>query len=1485
MAGMTGPGSISRASQGLNRSGAVGFAGERRSREPAGEPARGREVADIDTPRLPGPTPARPLAHPREAGYSLRMRTQPSALALIALPLVFLALAGTPAAADVGVEGLRLVAADATGITLEYRLPEYRLESVQTPSGVLTRIYVPGLATTSEPGRPELPAGGAWIAVPPTGGATVRILEEETEVVAGVDVIPVSRPVSVPDGTVDERPAREFFRDAAAYASDAAFPGAAVGLDGARWLRFQRVQALRLFPLRYRAASRTLLVTRRMTVRVDFSAPAALSPSALERAALEAGPAADRQYEPVYRSVVVNYDQSRAWRARPLRRPSVTRLGGALPGGVESGAVRPAGAALGLGTGNPEWKVRVDTTGVWRIGFDQLARKGWPADIAPEAIVAFRRDTTVALEPAPWTDVEIPIDVVDVNGNAKFDAGDFVALPVQNWAERVSPGWYERRYGDADVIWLSHKSSGTGLRVRSTPGWLGDPAPARPASFPSFRHYERNFYYFLYPTDVTTVDQFYWTDEVTDALPVDTLTADLLDLDSGGGGQIALRAQWIGRTGDRHYLSADWVNGLGDSLDLWTDTTTAGRQIVDGRKYLPAAAATEGVNRFRIRGRREGITPGSGASFNFLEVTYPRLFRARNDRLEFNSAGASGTVEFAVEGFGGAIAPPIYAYDVTDWGDPVRLTVDPAQVEPSGGGWRARLQAAVAPGETRRYAAAAALSPLPDAAVTAETPSSLYLTPNGGADFILLVNDALATEWVDSLAAFRRAQGISTLVARAQDVYDEFNGGRKSHFAVRRFLSYALAHWDTRFVLLVGDASEDGQGWLGTSNADYLPVPVIQGPVPVNRGNEVVPSDNWYAFGLTGDEGPGRDLLADLVIARWTAGDNPDGTRGADQVRALVQKSLAYERTGLGAPWRNRAVLSADDDYSGATLFGGGGTAEFCYCLRTSEQIFQQINEVCERVVHRDSGYRDFEIVPYYMRDLLPAFSEFPCATCAVARDLYTVQTYVDRNTSPALLVQLSQGAAFWNFQGHGNATVMAHEELYVAQGTLQDVDLVFNDGMPWVFSGYACHLNNFAGVNERGYFGDGIGERMVNVPGKGAIASFASVGYELLPYNANNHLNVKVFEAFFKNPPYELFAGQSGARVRIGEATLTGVYRMVASTFGLEAEAAQTYVFLGDPLANMNFGPPRLTARASDRDPLTSGQVYYPTLDQDTVQVEVKALDESALTLSVSEQGEGALGAVPDSELVFTPSYPDSVGNRYTVTRRLAPRPATYDVVYAATDRSGLAAQFVLRLVLEAALTQSGRVIRDGDAAVPAVPFVWKVRSPARLAETDFGVKLDGQPAGFTAIRDAADTTGRTWSVQFAGGAGGEEHTASLEVAPARGGATRSVRFSYAGQTELRDLYAFPNPFREFTTFNFDIVSGSSSDVLLRVFTVTGQLVYERAESGLAPGYHQWQWDGRDAAGQVVAFGTYLYRLDFQQDAGFRQQTEGKLVRAPIKQ
>ena len=1358
------------------------------------------------------------------------------------------------------VPGMRVVASDATGMTIEYVLPGYRLEPVRTEAGTLQRVRVDGLAATVDEGQPELPMGGAWVALPPTGAASVRLLEEEIERVPDVDVSPVYRPEFVRDASGAELPMRRFVRDSQAYARPGPYPQSSAALDGESWMRFQRVAALKVYPIRYEAMSRTLLVAKRLVVRVDFEAPAARGLATLAAAGLESAPADDRQYEPVYRGAVLNYDAARSWRARPLTRAGVTPAGPARPHVT--------------GTGNPEWKVRVDTTGVWRVTFAQLAAQSFPAGIAIDAVVAFRRDTTVALQPEPWTMAEIPIDVVDGNQNSVFDAGDFLVLPVRNWAERTGAGWSERRYGDAEIVWISYKSAGTGARVASAASWLDAVAPAMPTSFPSTRRYERNFNYYGFPLDVTRYDQFTWTDGNFDKTPIDTLFADLLDLEPAGG-SVRVTAEWIGRSNLSHVLSADWVRP-GDNLatNLWTDTTAFSRFPLDAIRDFDAALAGEGLNRLRISGHSTAPNGSSQAGFNWFEVTYPRRYVARNNRLDLNTGSATDTTEVDVDGFTGSSAPPVYVYDITSFDAPVRLTVDPSQVVPSAAGWKARLQVVAAPGAPRRLVAAADVAPLPDAAITRDTPSSLYLTPS--ADFVILTYDAFEPQ-VERLADFRRQKGIATLVAKTQDVYDEFNGGRKSQFAVRRFLSYALQHWNTRFVLLVGDASEDAQGWLGTSAPDFVPTPVIHGPVGVAEGLEVVPSDNWYVLGLTGTP-IDSDFTADMVIGRWTAGS-------AQQAADLVDKSIRYETNDLTGAWRNRAVLSADDDFSAQTTFGGGGGGGFAYCERLSEQVFQEINQVLEGLIKNEGGYRDFDVRPFYMSDLLTSVQPFPDPNCTfpgIGRDLFATLDYVRDHTAPALFTILNGGAAFWNFQGHGNAVQMTHEELYYTG--LRDVDLIFNDGKPWIFSGYACHINNYANINEGGVFGDGAGERMVNIPSKGAIASIASVGYELLPSSAATQFNVHVYRAFFVDPPYVPFAGQSGARVFVGEASTLGALRMAATTSGLERLAVRTYVLLGDPLASVNFGPPRFFAHATDRDSIASGQAYYPKLDQDSVTVEIDAVDESALSnLTIAEEGEGARASVPDSEVVITPPYPDTVGNRYTIRLAATPRPASYDVVFSATDRGGLTGQFRLRFVLEASLTQQGQVVRSGDPVVPGTDLVWKVRSPARLTASDFALLVDNVSTAFTAAEDPADTTGRTWAITFLPSLAAGSHKAQLDVALARGGAVRQVEFDVlGGELSVRYAYAFPNPFHDHSTFNFFLGSDGPADVLLRVFTVSGTPVWERFERDVPPGYHQWEWDGRDQAGKTVAFGAYLFRLASAQGGGRKTASAGKIVRAP---
>ncbi len=69
-----------------------------------------------------------------------------------------------------------------------------------------------------------------------------------------------------------------------------------------------------------------------------------------------------------------------------------------------------------------------------------------------------------------------------------------------------------------------------------------------------------------------------------------------------------------------------------------------------------------------------------------------------------------------------------------------------------------------------------------------------------------------------------------------------------------------------------------------------------------------------------------------------------------------------------------------------------------------------------------------------------------------------------------------------------------------------------------------------------------------------------------------------------------------------------------------------------------------------------------------------------------------------------------------------------------------------------------------------------------------------------------------------------------------------------------------YPNPFNPATTIPVSVAGAGDVDVT--IYNVLGQPVREVWNGPLAAGEHRLTWDGRDAQGQPVAAGVYLYRL-----------------------
>ena len=98
-------------------------------------------------------------------------------------------------------------------------------------------------------------------------------------------------------------------------------------------------------------------------------------------------------------------------------------------------------------------------------------------------------------------------------------------------------------------------------------------------------------------------------------------------------------------------------------------------------------------------------------------------------------------------------------------------------------------------------------------------------------------------------------------------------------------------------------------------------------------------------------------------------------------------------------------------------------------------------------------------------------------------------------------------------------------------------------------------------------------------------------------------------------------------------------------------------------------------------------------------------------------------------------------------------------------------------------------------------------------------------------------------------------------------------INFILPNKTEMEQN--FPNPFNPTTSIPLSLAS--RSHVRLAVFNLLGQRVSTLINQSLEAGYHKIDWNGRDAAGQLVAAGMYFYLLETD---GFRQTRKMTLVK-----
>ncbi len=798
--------------------------------------------------------------------------------------------------------------------------------------------------------------------------------------------------------------------------------------------------------------------------------------------------------------------------SRHLDRPSAAIVGLALL------SLAAPCAAMSL----PAFKLHLEHPGVYRVTHEDLTAAGLTGT-APSAELGL----TVAGRP-------VPIQVED-GGDGSFDPGDWIEFIGEHLAGEVS---YLNERSRFNVYTLRFDQPEPARMTEA------GPVTDRPANAPGAetsvhgyrrrQHLEQDLVILRLPASGKDEPEelWYWSKLVHSHRQPFVENLDLADLATDSAGSVDLALGFRGWS--RPSAKAD-----SETADHSVTVSIGGTEVASAewngiRPYVlevPALAAgslIQGDNALELRvpqrpGGRNGKTLIDVVMLNWIEVSYPRnrWVGERQARFELEpAAGGTAPKEILLHG---RPDRPLLVYGAR--GSRSSLTaVEVAGAEHAGfahrgtsGAFRMFPRA----GENTFFATHREHLLSPEAIVL-DRPSNLAATDNR-ADYIIIVHRKLLAA-IEPLAALHRSRGLEVTVADVEDVYDEFHHGVAHPLALRSFLEHAHQHWAKpapRFVLLVGDASWDGKNALA-NDANYADWTYRPRESTRFRKN----ASTAYA--------EGAELNHRNLIPTWnhatsqghSASDNRFVSFGDDhlpmmaigrlplvkpsEVAEVVAKTIRYATRPEVGPWRRNALFITNESRG---------------FQRQSDQVAGDLSA---------AGF--------------------------AAHKIYPASTEVSNEHHSARLIEsFNDGQLFVHFLGHGGRYIWRtgppdlkkNHDLF----TLEHLDQLEPSGRLPVVLSLTCYSAPFDHPSA-----DSIGEKLLRVGGRGAVA---------------------VFAASWRNSPSArwgqvLFDQLTTEGATIGEAIMRAKHQIKSRIF------VETYNLLGDPAAPVALPAGEIALEAS---------------------------------------------------------------------------------------------------------------------------------------------------------------------------------------------------------------------------------------------------------------------------------------------------------------
>jgi hypothetical protein len=720
-------------------------------------------------------------------------------------------------------------------------------------------------------------------------------------------------------------------------------------------------------------------------------------------------------------------------------------------------------------------------------------------------------------------------------------------------------------------------------------------------------------------------------------------------------------------------------------------------------------------------------------------------------------------------------------------------------------------------------------------------------------------------EQANELADFHRSNsGLDVFVTTLEPIYHEFSSGRQDVSAIRDFVRAVYLNSEEsaklKYLLLFGDASMD---YLLREDNNTNMVPTWQTYESFNPISSIA-TDDFFGF-LDEDEGDFNYDVVDIGIGRFPVVSVTEAQNMIDKIKHYKSNSGA-----VMADWRNTICFIADDEDNNTHI-------------RQADELSILVDTIYP-MANLDKIYVDA-----YTQESTPAGQRYP-------------------KVNEAINERVEKGSLIISYTGHGGEVGWGQERYL----DIPDIQSWTNyDKLP-VFLTATCEFARYDDP-DRVSAGELI---FLNNKG-GGISLFTT---SRATYAGSNFV---VSTNFYKNA----LKRDNGSYLTMGEILKR---TKIASGSGSAVGNVNKFVLLGDPALTINLPEKNIkitsvinngsqqetdTIQAlsnitikgeisDENNQLMSNfnGVVYPTIYDKPTSINTLGNDSGSPVFEFDLQKNilyKGLANVENGKFEFTFIVPKDIAYKYGNGKislyaedgAIDANGYDNDIIiggfddFSTEDHEGPE----ITLFIDNTNFINGGITNENPVLLAFVQDENGINTTGNGIGHDISATLDADPNNVKILNDYYVSDANSYksgviSFPFFGIEDGA-HTLELKVWDIHNNSNKaSIDFVVAssGAMALDQLFNYPNPVIDFTTFSFEHnQSGENMDVIIDIYSMDGKQVTRLKESFLADSYrnNEIKWDVTDQNGSKISKGIYVYKVSVQLSNGIEASKSNRLI------